>query len=248
MGPILSWKFQVNLGRANIPVVMSYLILLSGLCSDLRDFCSQNSSWISLLPMISIFNPMFYSGALYWIGQPGLPGNPGQDGNPGVPGESGLPGEPGENGIPGTNSTSGLKGEPGSSGSPGYPGSPGAPGIPGLIGAPGQKGDPGAAGLNGVQGPQGLTGVAGPPGDVGPAGYPGRDSPPTANRQGSVYTRWGRKTCAANSTLIYEGSKNFGIHILFNNKNIQLAQNIRGPSFEAWQIAFRSWPRPSHCF
>mgnify|MGYP001791845926 CR=1 FL=1 len=61
-------------------------------------------------------------------------------------------------------------------------------GAPGPAGLPGRDGQPGPAGAPGERGPVGPQGLTGPPALTG-----------------SVYTRWGRKTCAGNSSLIYEG-------------------------------------------
>ena len=44
-------------------------------------------------------------------------------------------------------------------------------------------------------------GPPGPPGTTGPRGPPG----PTGSSGGTVYTRWGRKSCPEGATLLYEG-------------------------------------------
>ena len=73
-------------------------------------------------------------------------------------------------------------------------GEPGEVGMPGRDGSTGQKGSPGLNGAAGLPGTDGEPGRDGSPGEMGPKG-------PSA----SVYTRWGRKSCAGNSTIIYEG-------------------------------------------
>ena len=70
----------------------------------------------------------------------------------------------------------------------------GTPGVAGPQGAPGIPGRPGTQGLTGSPGAQGLPGT---PGNV--------------SEIGSVYTRWGRTSCAADSTLIYEGTRIYSI-------------------------------------
>ena len=86
----------------------------------------------------------------------------------------------------------GVQGPQGEKGATGEPGARGAAGVPGS-GAPGEKG---------VPGPQGMRGVAGEPGERGRPGTLGLSA-----QTGSVYTRWGRKSCEGNSSLIYEGKK-----------------------------------------
>ncbi|XP_078618128.1 uncharacterized protein LOC144885853 [Branchiostoma floridae x Branchiostoma japonicum] len=78
-------------------------------------------------------------------------------------------------------------------------------GPPGPAGRDGVAGRDGRDGVQGSAGPTGPVGLQGPPGDKGDTGPPGRDGAPGAG--GSVYTRWGRKTCANNSgaELVYSG-------------------------------------------
>ncbi|XP_019617286.1 PREDICTED: short-chain collagen C4-like isoform X5 [Branchiostoma belcheri] len=78
-------------------------------------------------------------------------------------------------------------------------GPPGPAGRDGVAGRDGRDGVPGSAG------PTGPVGLQGPPGDKGDTGLPGRDGEPGAG--GSVYIRWGRKTCANNTEaeLVYSG-------------------------------------------
>ncbi|CAH1228032.1 COL6A6 [Branchiostoma lanceolatum] len=78
-------------------------------------------------------------------------------------------------------------------------GPPGPAGRDGVAGRDGRDGVPGSAG------PAGPGGLQGPVGDKGDAGPPGRDGAP--GKGGSVYTRWGRKTCAENggAELVYSG-------------------------------------------
>ena len=86
----------------------------------------------------------------------------------------------------------GRDGVQGPQGEKGATGEPGAPGVPGT----------GSPGLKGVPGSRGLQGVAGAPGERGLPGIPGMLA-----QTGSVYTRWGQKSCAGNSSLIYQGKK-----------------------------------------
>ncbi|XP_019642862.1 PREDICTED: short-chain collagen C4-like isoform X6 [Branchiostoma belcheri] len=78
-------------------------------------------------------------------------------------------------------------------------GPPGPAGRDGVAGRDGRDGVPGSAG------PTGPVGLQGPPGDKGDTGPPGRDGATGAG--GSVYIRWGRKTCADNggAELVYSG-------------------------------------------
>ncbi|XP_019642860.1 PREDICTED: uncharacterized protein LOC109484085 isoform X4 [Branchiostoma belcheri] len=78
-------------------------------------------------------------------------------------------------------------------------------GRDGRDGPAGQPGRDGRDGIQGVAGPAGPVGLQGPPGDKGDTGPPGRDGAPGAG--GSVYIRWGRKTCADNggAELVYSG-------------------------------------------
>ncbi|XP_019643780.1 PREDICTED: short-chain collagen C4-like [Branchiostoma belcheri] len=80
--------------------------------------------------------------------------------------------------------------------------SPGRTDNPGTAGQPGRDG---RDAIQGVAGPAGPVGLQGPPGDKGDTGPPGRDGEPGAG--GSVYIRWGRKTCADNggAELVYSG-------------------------------------------
>lgn len=55
--------------------------------------------------------------------------------------------------------------------------------------------------MPGVAGSPGLAGDPGMPGATGPRGLPG----PVSDAR-SVYTRWGKKTCQSNATLLYEGT------------------------------------------
>ncbi|XP_019617282.1 PREDICTED: uncharacterized protein LOC109464683 isoform X1 [Branchiostoma belcheri] len=84
-------------------------------------------------------------------------------------------------------------------------GPPGRDGRDGPAGQPGTDGQTGRDGRDGVQGVAGPVGLQGPPGDKGDTGPPGRDGAPGAG--GSVYIRWGRKTCADNggAELVYSG-------------------------------------------
>ncbi|XP_035686192.1 short-chain collagen C4-like isoform X2 [Branchiostoma floridae] len=78
-------------------------------------------------------------------------------------------------------------------------------GPPGPAGRDGVAGRDGRDGVQGSAGPTGPVGLQGPAGDKGDTGPPGRDGAP--GEGGSVYTRWGRKTCAGNSEaeLVYSG-------------------------------------------
>ena len=77
-------------------------------------------------------------------------------------------------------------------------------GAPGPAGLPGRDGQPGPAGAPGGRGPVGPQGLTGPPALTG-----------------SVYTRWGRKTCAGNSSVIYEGTQSViymcGVYVMCQN-------------------------------
>ncbi|XP_078699700.1 uncharacterized protein LOC144926627 isoform X2 [Branchiostoma floridae x Branchiostoma belcheri] len=99
----------------------------------------------------------------------------------------------------------GRDGRDGPAGQPGTDGQPGRDGQPGTVGQPGADGQPGRDGIQGVAGPAGPVGLQGPPGDKGDTGPPGRDGEPGTG--GSVYIRWGRKTCADNggAELVYSG-------------------------------------------
>ncbi|CAH1228029.1 COL6A5 [Branchiostoma lanceolatum] len=90
-------------------------------------------------------------------------------------------------------------------GLPGRDGRDGLAGPPGTDGQPGVDGQPGTDGTQGVAGPTGPVGLQGSPGDKGDTGPPGRDGAPGIG--GSVYIRWGRKTCAENggAELVYSG-------------------------------------------
>ncbi|CAB4030408.1 Hypothetical predicted protein [Paramuricea clavata] len=46
--------------------------------------------------------------------------------------------------------------------------------------------------------------VPGPPGKTGPRGFRGKPGP-GGSSGGSVYTRWGRKSCRSGTTLLYSG-------------------------------------------
>ncbi|XP_078619295.1 uncharacterized protein LOC144886530 [Branchiostoma floridae x Branchiostoma japonicum] len=87
----------------------------------------------------------------------------------------------------------------------GPPGRDGRDGLAGPPGTVGQSGRDGRDGVQGVAGPSGPVGLQGPPGCKGDTGPPGRDGAP--GEGGSVYTRWGRKTCADNggAELVYSG-------------------------------------------
>eukprot|EP00058_Branchiostoma_floridae_P004809 XP_002590297.1 hypothetical protein BRAFLDRAFT_76550 [Branchiostoma floridae] len=78
----------------------------------------------------------------------------------------------------------------------------GPPGPAGRDGVAGRDGRDGVQGSAGPTGPTGPVGLQGSPGDKGDTGEPGKDG-----AGGSVYTRWGRKTCADNSgaELVYSG-------------------------------------------
>ena len=56
-------------------------------------------------------------------------------------------------------------------------------------------------GMKGELGDPGYQGERGVPGAKGAPGIPGTSS----NTGSSVYIRWGRTTCPANSSLIYQG-------------------------------------------
>ena len=125
-------------------------------------------------------------------GRDGLPGLPGRDGLPGTPGPVGLNGKIGDTGPVGPNGEQGSKGPPG------------------------PKGDQGDTGLTGPKGNQGSTGQAGPKGDrgdIGPSGPKGAQGDPAPSGAsgpaagGTVYTRWGKRTCpSGNGTeLLYAG-------------------------------------------
>ncbi|XP_067927909.1 short-chain collagen C4-like [Watersipora subatra] len=104
-----------------------------------------------------------------------------------------------------------------------------------VLGSQRPPGPPGSQGPPGPQGPQGLLGSLGPPEPQGPPGSQGSlqacrghrvfqekmaTGPPgtpgingsSAENRGVVYTRWGRKTCGANSTLLYNGYIGNGRH------------------------------------
>ena len=83
-----------------------------------------------------------------------------------------------------------------------FTGRDGVQGPQGEKGATGEPGARGAPGEKGVPGPQGMRGVVGEPGERGRPGTPGLSA-----QTGSVYNRWGQKSCAGNSSLIYEGKK-----------------------------------------
>ncbi|XP_067929602.1 short-chain collagen C4-like [Watersipora subatra] len=78
-----------------------------------------------------------------------------------------------------------------------------------LVGPPGKDGLDGLPGPVGSTGPQGPSGAAGLPGPPGPPGLPGPPGPPgptsLSTSAGAVYTRWGKKTCGNDSTLVYAG-------------------------------------------
>ncbi|XP_078698972.1 uncharacterized protein LOC144926242 [Branchiostoma floridae x Branchiostoma belcheri] len=78
-------------------------------------------------------------------------------------------------------------------------------GPPGPAGRDGVAGRDGRDGVQGPAGPSGPVGLRGPAGNRGDTGPPGRDGAPGAG--GSVYIRWGRKTCTDNTgaELVYSG-------------------------------------------
>ncbi|XP_077982351.1 uncharacterized protein LOC144437298 [Glandiceps talaboti] len=127
-------------------------------------------------------------------------------------GPPGAPGPVGPRGMPGVIGPSGVAGAAGRDGQPGERGLRGSPGETGPIGIRGMKGDPGEPGASGKAGPNGLPGHKGDKGEEGPVGPSleladivesvrqeiGGDS-------GTVYVRWGRKTCPDTAELVYEG-------------------------------------------
>ena len=132
-------------------------------------------------------------------GPPGAPGNDGRRGEKGQKGEIGAPGVKGDaGGPPGPTGPDGAKGEKGMSGQAGPPGEIGASGDPGSAGATGMKG------ATGEVGPKGPPGPEGPPGQPGASGAKGERG---TGSGGSVYIRWGKKTCPSipGTELVYEG-------------------------------------------
>ena len=125
----------------------------------------------------------------------GRDGQDGRDGLPGLPGRDGLPGTPGPVGLKGEKGDTGPNGNRGDSGPPGPKGDRGKPGLTGPKGSQGIVGQPGPKGDIGPSGPKGAQGDPGPEGAQGPASG------------GTVYTRWGKRTCpSGNGTeLLYAG-------------------------------------------
>ncbi|XP_078001194.1 uncharacterized protein LOC144453724 [Glandiceps talaboti] len=134
------------------------------------------------------------------LGLPGPAGPPGQMGPPGPTGRDGRDGFPGQ------------RGDDGRDGSPGSMGPAGQPGTPGLNGERGQKGEPGENGLAGKAGPvgpRGLKGDSGVPGlssnTVRPSTTDTERPHSASNSSGTIYVRWGRKSCPESAELVYEG-------------------------------------------
>ncbi|XP_070535345.1 short-chain collagen C4-like [Ptychodera flava] len=131
------------------------------------------------------------------------------------PGPAGAPGPVGPRGMPGVIGSSGPQGPPGRDGrdgSPGERGRQGPDGERGLNGDPGSTGEPGEPGAQGKAGPIGLRGQKGEPGLPGPTAAPPSipeivDDVRDAMRDdiGTVYVRWGRKTCPSTAELVYDG-------------------------------------------
>ncbi|XP_070558244.1 short-chain collagen C4-like isoform X2 [Ptychodera flava] len=133
-------------------------------------------------------------------------GYPGPAGAPGSVGPRGMPGVIGPPGLQGAAGRDGRDGLPGESGSRGSSGETGSKGELGLTGQPGLPGDQGKAG------PIGLRGQKGEPGSPGPVATPPSlpdivDNVRDVIRDdiGTVYVRWGRKTCPSSAELVYEG-------------------------------------------
>ena len=153
------------------------------------------------------------------IGATGPKGDTGSQGVKGDPGSQGVKGDPGGTGATGPKGdvgAQGVKGDPGSQGPKGDIGVTGAKGDPGIQGGKGDTGSQGAQGNIGVTGPQGDAGpqgikgdvgTQGPKGDIGLTGATGAKGP-----GGTVYTRWGRTTCPAGATLVYDGYSAGGHH------------------------------------
>ncbi|XP_066279753.1 short-chain collagen C4-like [Branchiostoma lanceolatum] len=113
-------------------------------------------------------------------------------------------------------------------------GPPGPAGRDGVAGRDGRDGVPGSAG------PAGPGGLRGPVGDKGDAGPPGRDGAP--GKGGSVYTRWGRKTCAENggAELVYEGVAG-GTHYTHQGGGTNYQCLPNDPQWGRYQDGVQGW-------
>ncbi|XP_035686191.1 short-chain collagen C4-like isoform X1 [Branchiostoma floridae] len=122
-------------------------------------------------------------------------------------------------------------------------GPPGRDGRDGLAGQPGTDGQPGRDGRDGVQGvagPSGPVGLQGSPGDKGDTGPPGRDGAP--GEGGSVYIRWGRKTCADNggAELVYSGYAG-GTHYTHSGGGTNYQCLPTNPQWGRYQDGAQGW-------
>ncbi|XP_077979079.1 uncharacterized protein LOC144434495 [Glandiceps talaboti] len=130
-----------------------------------------------------------------------------------IPGPQGAPGPVGPRGMPGVVGPSGVPGITGRDGQPGERGRRGLSGETGPRGAIGMKGDQGEPGAKGKAGPSGVPGLNGDQGEEGHT-VPSLVLDEIVMRvrhhiggggRGTVYVRWGRKTCPDTAELVYEG-------------------------------------------